>query len=50
MIPSIFALIATVTASVVGSMEISPGLCKVDRMIEGTLTTEIVACNVPAQS
>ena len=40
-------LIATLTASIIGVVEVSPGVCRVDHLIDGdTIHTEIRACDV----
>lgn len=44
MFPTVFALIATVTGLVIGSMEIAPGICQVDQLIDGIIVTEIREC------
>jgi hypothetical protein len=48
MFPTVFAMIATVTGLVIGSMEIAPGVCQVDRLIDGEIITEIREC-IPAE-
>jgi len=50
MYPTVFALIATVTGLVIGSMEIAPGICQVDRLIDGIIVTEIRECNPGEES
>ena len=49
MFPTIFALVATVTSVIVGSMEIEPGLCRVERIIDGIVYTEVVSCKTTEQ-
>jgi len=42
-------LIASITSIIVGFVEIGPGVCQVDRLVDGTyVVTEVIPCPPPA--